>query len=60
MHSGYVSESWYVGPVLCEDGATVGVDFDLGDASPSGAFEAEVDSSNSSEKRDESHSSLMA
>jgi hypothetical protein len=46
--------------MFCEHGAAVGIDLDLGDASPSGAFQAEVDSSNSSEKRDESHSSLMA
>jgi hypothetical protein len=58
-HSGDVSESWYVGPVFCEDGAAVGVDLDLGDAFPAGALEAEVDSSDSSEKTDESHSSLM-
>ena len=45
--------------MLGEDGAAVGIDLDLGDASPADALEAEVDSSDTSEKRDESHSSLM-
>ncbi len=54
-HSSDVSESWNARPVSFEDSSAVVVKLHLGDASPSGAFEAEVDAADAGEKRDESH-----
>lgn len=49
-HSANVSESWKSGPMSLKDGAAVGVDLDLGDALPSGPFEAEVEPADAGEE----------
>ena len=47
--------AWHVGPVLSQDGATVGIDLDELDGSESGAFESKRKASNAAEQIEASH-----
>jgi hypothetical protein len=51
--------AWYSGPPSLQDSSSVGVNLDLSGASPSGAFESEVESPDAREEREEGRHSGM-